>query len=183
MSGNAYAHDAGVADDLFGKRDGKLFSRVLLLRVKDNERSDSRAPLHDEADMSLFKRVPRNVVQSIWAFRVQGLAREAQRLGHHFLYANCAAAQTKGEVLDTIASSFLMTRDCGKNYQALYESLTHVLSRAGSQPGFVIVLEGLPVAQKFDKDARETLLEQFRDAAEYWEELKIPFRVFYSFSQ
>ena len=30
-------------------------------------------------------------------------------------------------------------------------------------------------------DARETLLDVFRDAADFWAEKKVPFRVFYSF--
>ena len=33
----------------------------------------------------------------------------------------------------------------------------------------------------FAAPAREQLLDVFRDAAEYWAEKKIPFRVFYSF--
>jgi hypothetical protein len=44
------------------------------------------------------------------------------------------------------------------------------------------VLEQLPSTQKFDKEARENLLDVFRDAADYWAEKKVPFRVFYSFS-
>ena len=49
------------------------------------------------------------------------------------------------------------------------------------QPGFIVVIEQLPNTQKFDKEARETLLDVFRDAADYWAEKKVPFRVFYSF--
>jgi len=41
----------------------------------------------------------------------------------------------------------------------------------------------LPNTQKFDKEARETLLDVFRDAAEFWADKKVPFRVFYSFEQ
>ncbi len=46
----------------------------------------------------------------------------------------------------------------------------------------MIVLDALPIAQKFDKEARETLLDVFRDAAEFWAERKVAFRVFYSFA-
>jgi hypothetical protein len=45
------------------------------------------------------------------------------------------------------------------------------------------VLDQLPNTQKFDKEARETLLDVFRDAAEFWAEKKVPFRVFYSFEE
>ena len=51
-----------------------------------------------------------------------------------------------------------------------------------SSCGFVVVLEGLPCTQKFDKEARETLLDVFRDAVDYWAERRTPYRVFYSFA-
>ncbi|UDG82187.1 hypothetical protein GJV44_00433 [Candidatus Vallotia cooleyia] len=132
--------------------------------------------------MSFFKTVRSNIVQSIRAFRVPELADEAARLGHHFLYANCTVAQTKTEVLETISTSFLFPKHFGKNYDALYNCLTDVIYKVGEQPGFVIVLEGLPATQKFDKESRETLLDVFREAAEFWSEKKVNFRVFYSFS-
>ena len=34
----------------------------------------------------------------------------------------------------------------------------------------------------FNKEAREVLLDVFRDAAEFWGERKVQFRVFYSFA-
>ncbi|QKM46040.1 hypothetical protein B7760_00025 [Burkholderia glumae] len=132
--------------------------------------------------MSLFATVRPNIVQSIRAFRVHDLAEEAARLGQHFLFAYCGAAQSKQEVLETIATSFLFPKHFGKNYDALYDSLTDLIHKAGEQPGFVIVLEALPIAQKFDKEGRETLLDVFREAAEFWAERKIAFRVFYSFA-
>ena len=115
--------------------------------------------------MSLFKTVRSNIVQSIRAYRVQELADEANKLGQHFLFAYCGQAQSKQEVLETIATSFLFPKHFGKNYDALYDSLTDLVHKAGSQPGFVIVLEALPIAQKFDKEGRETLLDVFREAS------------------
>ncbi|RYG27338.1 MAG: barnase inhibitor, partial [Burkholderiales bacterium] len=53
--------------------------------------------------------------------------------------------------------------------------------KSGQQFGFLVVLEQLPHTQKFDREARETLLDVFRDAADFWAEKKVPFRVFYSF--
>jgi RNAse (barnase) inhibitor barstar len=132
--------------------------------------------------MSLFATVRPNIVQSIRAFRVQDLADEASRLGQHFLFAYCGSANSKQEVLETIATSFLLPKHFGKNYDALYDCLTDLVHKAGPQPGFVIVLEALPIAQKFDKEGRETLLDVFREAAEFWAERKVAFRVFYSFA-
>jgi RNAse (barnase) inhibitor barstar len=131
--------------------------------------------------MSLFKTVPPNMVQSIRAFRATELQEEAARLGQHFLYVHCAQATTKQQVLATIAEAFHFPRHFGKNFDALSDCLTDIAYKAGPQPGFLVVLEQLPNTPKFDKEARETLLDVFRDAADFWAEKKIAFRVFYSF--
>jgi hypothetical protein len=125
--------------------------------------------------------VPPNLVQSIRAFRVAELQEEAVRLGQHFLYAHCIAGATKQQVLGIIAESFQFPKGVGKNFDGLRETLTETMFKAGEQTGFLIVLEQLPNTQKFDKEARETLLDVFRDAADYWADKTVPFRVFYSF--
>lgn len=128
----------------------------------------------------LLRNVPPNVVQSIRAFQPVDLQAEAERLGQHFLYAYCADATTKHQVLTTIAKSFHFPRHFGKNFDALSDCLTDLTYKAGPQPGFVVVLEQLPNTTKFDRDARETLLDVFRDAADFWGSRKVAFRVFYS---
>lgn len=132
-------------------------------------------------DSSLFKTVPPNVVQSIRAFRAQELQAEAIRLGQHFLYAYCGDALTKQQVLTMIAEAFHFPRHFGKNFDALADCLTSLVYQSGKQFGFLVVLEQLPNTPKFDREARETLLDVFRDAADFWAEKKVPFRVFYSF--
>ena len=131
--------------------------------------------------MSLLMTVPPNLVQSIRAFRVVELQEEAARLGHHFLYAHCIAGATKQQVLGIIAESFQFPKGIGKNFDGLRTTLTETMAGAGTQQGFLVVLEQLPNTQKFDKEARETLLDVFRDAADYWADKKVPFRLFYSF--
>lgn len=131
--------------------------------------------------MTLLKTVPPNAVQSIRAFRVNELQDEAARLGQHFLYAYCAEAETKQQVLATIAESFHFPKHFGKNFDALADCLTDLAYKAGPQPGFIVVIEQLPNTLKFDREARETLLDVFRDAADFWMEKKVAFRVFYSF--
>lgn len=132
-------------------------------------------------DVDLFKTVPPNVVQSIRAFRVTDLQAEAARLGQHFLYAYCANATTKQQVLSVIADSFHFPKHFGKNFDALSDCLTSLVHKSGPQSGFLVVLEQLPNTPKFDKEARETLLDVFRDAADFWADKKTAFRVFYSF--
>lgn len=137
--------------------------------------------LEPGAGGGLLRAVPRNVVQSIRAFRVAELQSEAVRLSHHFLYANCSQAESRQQVLSAIAESFHVPRPHGKNFDALRHCLTDVFYKAGPQPGFLVVLEQLPNTQKFDREARENLLDVFRDAADFWADKKIPFRVFFSF--
>lgn len=131
---------------------------------------------------AMLRSVRTNIVQSIRAFRTEELMEGASELGQHFVYANSAHAYTKSEVLDSIAKAYHFTRQQAKNYDPLLNALTTLIDKSGPQPGFVVVLEGLPSTLKFDKDARETLLDVFRDAVEYWAERRVPYRVFYSFA-
>jgi hypothetical protein len=151
------------------------------MRIESTHSQPATLIARVEDDMSLFKTVPPNVVQSIRAFRVTDLQEEAARLGQHFLYAYCADASTKQQVLACIASAFHFPKHFGKNFDALEDCLTDLAYKAGPQPGFLIVIEQLPNTPKFDKEARETLLDVFRDAADYWADKKVAFRVFYSF--
>ena len=129
----------------------------------------------------LLQTVRPNIVQSIRAYRVDDLLKAAQHAGQHFLYANLTSAQSKQEVLDGIAQSFLFPAHFGKNLDALYDCMTDLVHKAGQQTGFVVVLEQLPDNARFDREAREQLLDVFRDAADFWAERKVPFRCFYSF--
>lgn len=122
-----------------------------------------------------------NIVQAIRAYRVEDLMSAAEGGGQHFLYANLSAAQTKQDVLDCIAASFLFPAHFGKNLDALFDCMTDLVHKSGTQPGFVVVLEQLPDNPRFDREAREQLLDVFRDAADFWAERRIPFRCFYSF--
>ena len=108
-------------------------------------RPDQEAPL---------KGVWSNIVQSIRAYRVNDLQEAAQALGHHFLYANLAEAQSKQDVLDMIGAQFTLPSHFGKNFDALYDCMTDPLHKSGPQPGFVVVLEQIPTNPKFDTEAR-----------------------------
>ena len=123
-----------------------------------------------------------NIVQSIRAYRVEDLMSAAKAAGHHFLYANVSSAQSKQDVLEGIAQAFTFPAHFGKNLDALYDCMTDIVHKSGAQPGFVVVLEQLPDNPRFDREAREQLLDVFRDAADFWSERKIAFRCFYSFA-
>lgn len=133
-------------------------------------------------DAALLERVPGNIVQSIRAFRIQALQQEAERLEQHFLYAHCANAVTVQQVLAYIADAFHLPLFLCKTVEGLQSCLTKQLFQAGPQTGFVVVLDQLPNTPRFDREAREILLDVFRDAADFWAVKQVPFRVFYSFS-
>ena len=143
--------------------------------------TEMATPLRQETPEVTLKGIRTNIVQSIRAFRVQDLQDAASSLGQHFLYANLALAQSKQELLDMIAGQFMLPANFGKNFDALYDCMTDPVHKSGPQPGFIVVLEQVPANAKFDKEAREQLLDIFRDTADYWAERKIPFRCFYSF--
>lgn len=137
-------------------------------------------PLRKDQETPL-RGVRSNIVQSIRAYRIDDLQHAAATLGQHFLYANLAHALTKQDVLELIATQFMFPPHFGKNFDALYDCMTDPLHKSGPQPGFVVVLDQIPVTPKFDKEVREQLLDSFRDAADYWADRKIAFRCFYSF--
>ncbi len=122
-----------------------------------------------------------NIVQSIRAYRVEDLMQASTTAGQHFLYANLSGAQSKQDVLEGIAEAFLFPTHFGKNLDALYDCMTDLVHKSGAQPGFIVVLEQLPDKPRFDREAREQLLDVFRDAADFWADRRIPFRCFYSF--
>jgi RNAse (barnase) inhibitor barstar len=129
----------------------------------------------------LLQTVRPNIVQAIRAYRIDDLMRAAQESGQHFLFANLTESQSKQEVLEGIATSFLFPAHFGKNLDALFDCMTDLVNKAGPQPGFVVVLEQIPDNSRFDRESREQLLDVFRDAADFWADRKVPFRCFYSF--
>lgn len=144
-----------------------------------------RAPVEAEQEQGsltmLLQTVRPNIVQAIRAFRVEDLLEAAQAQGQHFLYASLANAESKQDVLDALADGFMFPAHFGKNLDALYDCMTDLVHKSGHQKGFVVVLDQIPDTVKFDREAREQLLDAFRDAADYWGDRKIPFRCFYSF--
>jgi hypothetical protein len=136
--------------------------------------------MHQSQAIMLLQSIRPNIVQAIRAYRPDDLQAAAQEVGHHFLYTNLSEAKDKQDVLDIIARDFLFPDHFGKNLDALYDCITDTVHKSGPQPGFIVVLELLPDAMRMDREAREQLLDAFRDASDFWGERKIPFRVFYS---
>lgn len=139
-------------------------------------------PATSPSPTELLKGVRSNIVQSIRAFHADDLQKVAVSLGQHFLYVNLADVKTKQEALETTGACFMLPEHFGRNFDALYDCLTDPIHKAGAQPGFIVVVEKIPCVAKFDREARELLLDVFRDAADYWTDRNVPFRCFYSFA-
>ena len=123
-----------------------------------------------------------NIVQSIRAYRVEDLMQAARRRRPALPVRQPGRRRSPSRTCWTaIAEPFLFPAHFGKNLDALYDCMTDLVHKSGPQPGFVVVLEQLPDNPRFDREAREQLLDVFRDAADFWAERKIPFRCFYSF--
>jgi RNAse (barnase) inhibitor barstar len=159
----------------FKERDAEMETP---LRKDSDVQTAKPGPVSNETPL---KGIRSNIVQSIRAYRVQELQDAATQLNQHFLYANLSSAQTKQDILDMVAAQYTFPAHFGKNFDALYDCMTDLVHKSGPQPGFIVVLEQIPAHAKFDKEAREQLLDIFRDAADYWADRKIPFRCFYSF--
>src|SRR5690606_2915228 len=160
------------------KRSQECKVSIYILSARQGQR-ETTAGLPGKVNLGLLGSVPPNVVQSIRAFRVVDLQAEAVRLGQHFLYAYCGHATTRQQVLTTIAQAFHFPRQFGKNFDTLEDCLTSLLYQSGKQSGFLVVLEQLPNTPRFDREGRENLLDVFREAADFWADKEVAFRVFY----
>jgi len=87
--------------------------------------------VRDAGPPAMLRSVRTNIVQSIRAFRTPDLQEAATELGQHFIYANCANAMTKGEVLEAIAIAYSFTKQQAKNFDPLLATCKY----KGSPPG------------------------------------------------
>ncbi|MEZ5650075.1 MAG: barstar family protein [Burkholderiaceae bacterium] len=131
--------------------------------------------------MSALSNIPAQAVLPLSAYNLSDLRRAAERADQRFLHADLHTCADKAQVLAAIAEAFALPAHFGHNLDALFDCVTDLKppSRA-DRPGFVIVLEGLPDAQAFNAQARNALLDVFRDAADFFDDRGCAFRVFYS---
>jgi RNAse (barnase) inhibitor barstar len=135
-----------------------------------------------------FQRIKPQSVQAVKSFTAEQLSDAATSLGDRFAHVQFAArgpavggrATLKTEVLQTIGRTLDFPGHYGANLDALYDALVDMGD--ASDAGTVILLDRIPTGPGFDADARESLLETFRDAADTLAESSKRFRVFYSFA-
>ena len=134
--------------------------------------------------MTPLESLPPNALERLADRRIATLRREAQAAGQRFLHADCSEARDKAGVMAALARGFALPSHFGANLDALYDCLTDLEPEPGARvPGLVLVLERLPGPPGFDDDARDALLEVFRDAADAFGERGVAFRTFWSVSR
>ena len=137
-----------------------------------------------------FHRIKPQSVQSVKNFTAEQLRDAAESLGDRFIHVPFAVrapvqggrATLKTEVLQTIGRTLEFPGHYGANLDALYDALVEMGEQSAAGHGFVMLLDRIPTGPGFDSDARESLLETFRDAADTLAESQKAFRVFYSFA-
>lgn len=131
--------------------------------------------------MSALSNIPAQAVLPLSAYDLPELRRAAARADQAFLHADLRQCADKACVLDAIAEAFDLPEYFGRNLDALFDCITDLKPPArADRPGFVIVLEGLPDTGSYDAQARDGLLDVFRDAADWFDDRGWGFRVFYS---
>lgn len=131
--------------------------------------------------MSAFSNIPPQAVLPLGAYDKSELERAALRADQILLRSDCAAAENKAAVLSKIGKDLSLPQHYGQNLDALYDCLTDLRpNRDADKPGFVVILENLPDGGRFGQPERRALLDVFRDAADYFYDEKMAFRVFYS---
>jgi RNAse (barnase) inhibitor barstar len=131
--------------------------------------------------MSAFSNIPPQAVLPLGAYDLDELRKSARRADQRLLHVDLAGAHGKVEVLDRIAAAFELPKHFGRNLDALYDCVTDLrpLPEA-DHPGFVVILENLPGGNAQVGQARDALLDVFRDAADFFFDRETAFRVFYS---
>ncbi len=137
-----------------------------------------------------FHRIKPHSVQAVKNFTADHLRDAAASLGDRYVQVAFTVreapaggrATMKTDVLQSIGRALDFPGHYGANLDALYDALVEMGQSDRHPGGVVILLDRIPTGPGFDSDARESLLETFRDAADTLAEGDKPFRVFYSFA-
>lgn len=130
--------------------------------------------------MTAFSNIPPHAVLPLGAYDLAELRKQARRADQRLLEADLGGCADKAQAMRTLAKAFELPKHFGHNLDALYDCITDLQpAPEADQPGFVIILENLPAQGKEGFD-RDVLLDVFRDAADFFFDRGMAFRVFYS---
>lgn len=131
--------------------------------------------------MGALSNIPPHAVLPLGAYDRESLKRAAERADQRLLVADLSGAGDRDSVMAAIAEAFALPAHFGRNLDALYDCVTDLEPLAeAEQPGFLVILQDIPDTEAFDRERRNALLDVFRDAADFFYDRDIAFRVFYS---
>jgi RNAse (barnase) inhibitor barstar len=131
--------------------------------------------------MTAFTNIPPHAVLPLGAYDLDELRKCTVRADQRLLFVDLSEASDKQAVLAGIGTAFELPAHFGNNLDALYDCVTDLKPLPNTdQPGFVVILRDIPQNEGFTVDDRNTLLDVFRDAAEFFYDQETAFRVFYS---
>ena len=112
--------------------------------------------------MTALSNMPAQAMLPLAAYDLDELLRNARRSSQTVLRADFAGAADKATVMNRIAEGFALPKHFGGNLDALYDCMTDVRpASAADQPGFVVILQQLPVSEGFDREQRSELVDVF----------------------
>lgn len=118
--------------------------------------------------------LPSHCVRPLASLQREALRQLAAQQLAHYVEVQLAACADKDSLMAELARTLGFPDWFGGNLDALYDALTDL---PGPDP-WLIVLDGLLV-NELDRDARDSILDVFRDAADDFSDRGIGFRVFY----
>lgn len=131
--------------------------------------------------MSALSNIAPQAVLPLQSYDHSALRLAAVDVGQRVLQADCSDATDPDSVLARIVTGFALSANKVLSHEELYREVTGLpLDPAAESPGFIVFLENLPEIPTFDREARNRLLDVFREAADYFYDRQTPFRVFYS---
>jgi RNAse (barnase) inhibitor barstar len=131
--------------------------------------------------MSALSNISAHAVLPLGAYHLDDLHKSAAQYDQVWLQCDLNGAIDKKSILEKIGTAFKLPKHFGKNLDALYDCLTELKPNLdAAKPGFVVVLQNLPESPEFGTIERDSLLDVFRDAADFFYDEKVAFRVFYS---
>lgn len=123
--------------------------------------------------------LPAHCVRPLGVLAPASLRQWADQAQHRYVEIDCSGLQDRKAVLTAIGRALSFPDWYGANLDALYDCLTD-LAQEGRAPGWVLLLLRLPYTADFDVEARDALIDVFRDAAERFADEGMALRVFYT---
>jgi RNAse (barnase) inhibitor barstar len=130
--------------------------------------------------MNALDACPPQAVLPLGPGALEGLRRAACDAALAMLEVDLHGVADRIGVMRRLAEGLRLPSHFGYNLDALYDCVTDLARGDAAMPGYVIVLVGIPETPGFDVQAREALLDVFRDAVEHFRMHRTTFRVFYS---